>query len=291
MKQIIFILFSFSAFSQTLIVDSITKKPLPFATIKTKTGGFYAGENGIFKYSGDEKLHISFLGYQDQNLEGGQLRDTVFMSPKTINLPEVIISKSTIKTIGLLKTSKYSASLPISPNQEIITCAFPKEQITSSYLQKIIIPINKIKHYNKTDKLYKNARAMFRLNIYTLQNTLPYEKIFSSKPVEFIMSEREKVSIDVSDQMINLPKEGLAFGIEMLGRVDLQGNIIPENAFLRPLLTDLQSPDYKAVTYIRDVFQPENFTAINSVNEHLARDIKNYKPQDYNLAIGLEVSK
>ena len=225
MKQIIFILFSFSAFSQTLIVDSITKKPLPFATIKTSTGGFYAGENGIFKYSGDEKLHISFLGYQDHNLEGRQLRDTIFMSPKTINLSEVIISKSTIKTIGLLKTSKYSASLPISPNQEIITCAFPKEQITGSYLQKIIIPINKIKHYNKTDKLYKNARAMFRLNIYSLRDVMPDEKLFASEPVEFIMSDREKVTVDVSDQMLTLSQEGLAFGIEMLGRVDPQGNI------------------------------------------------------------------
>lgn len=183
------------------------------------------------------------------------------------------------------------ASFPLQPKKEMIIYLFPKPEYANSYIEQIEFPLNRVKYYNEKDKLYKNTPAVVRINIYTIENNLPKEKIFSSKPLKFIMSEREKITLDISDEIIQLSEKGLCFGLEMIGRINESGEFIEENSSTRPILTDEQSKEYEAVTYLTDLKKENGFYPLNDVNKKLAKDIKNYKSQDYNLAIGLVIRK
>src|SRR5690606_28125927 len=139
-------------------------------------------------------------------------------------------------------------------------------------------PLRKIKFYNETDKLFKNAPAVVRVNIYTTKNKLPDQKIFSSEPIKFIMSNKELIKVDISSEMIRFSEEGLCFGIEMIGRVNQDGEFVEENSYARPLLTNQSSKDYKAITYLTNSIlkQTQTYHPINNINEY-----SSCKPQDY----------
>lgn len=279
-----------------IVVDSLTKEPLPYATIKTENGGVYTNENGIFLLNEKTKeVQISYMGYYDFISDVTNLKDSVFLTPKTIILKEITIAKnnSSSQKIGFLKKAKQITSLPLNPKGEIIICLVPNPKYINSYIEQIEFPLNRVKHYNKKDKLYKNAPAVVRINIYTLENNLPKEKIYSSVPIKFIMSEREKILLDLSDEMIQLTENGVCFGIEMIGRINDKGEFVEENSYTRPILTDQESKEYKAITYsTSSILKSKNeLYPINKINENLVRDIKKYKPQNYNLAIGLVIKK
>jgi len=294
---IFFILKSLLFYSQTCEVrDFLTKESLPFATIiLDNENGVYTNENGMFQLDNKYKsIRISYVGYEDYNAEIKDLKDTIFLKPISYNIEEVTITnnKNPPKKIGYLKNSmkKCGTSLPLSPKGEQIIVLTPtNKDIIDSYIEKVEFPLNKVKHYNKTDKLYKNAPAVVRINIYTVENNLPKQQIFSSKPIKFIMSDKEIVSVDVSEEMIKIPEQGLCFGIEMIGRINENGEFVEENSYTRPLLTNQSSKDYKAVTYqTNSILKKESeYYPMNDINQHSICK----ETQDYNLAIGLIISK
>lgn len=300
MKKLIYIILTFNCFvfyaQEFIVVDSLTKEPLPFTSIVIDNEGFYTNENGRFTIKENSKtLKITHLGYEDFSSDIKDVKDTVFLIPKSILINEITISRDNkeIQKIGYLKKSKYSIGLLSSKGEDIIVITPTNSAITGNYIEKIEFPLNKFKLHNKKDKLYKNAPAVVRINIYTVENNLPKEKIFSSEPVKFIMSDKEMISVDVSEEMIQLPENGLCFGIEMIGRVDSNGEFVEENAHTRPIFTDQSSKDYKAITYRTNSIlkKKEEYYPVNNINPYLMRDIKNYKPQDFNLAIGLTIRK
>lgn len=280
-------------YSQTCEVrDFLTKESLPFATIiLDNENGVYTNENGMFQLDNKYKsIRISYVGYEDYNAEIKDLKDTIFLKPISYNIEEVTITnnKNPPKKIGYLKNSmkKCGTSLPLSPKGEQIIVLTPtNKDIIDSYIEKVEFPLDKVKHYNKTDKLYKNAPAVVRINIYTVENNLPKQQIFSSKPIKFIMSDKEIVSVDVSEEMIKIPEQGLSFGIEMIGRINENGEFVEENSYTRPLLTNQSSKDYKAVTYrTNSILKKESeYYPMNDINQHSICK----ETQDYNLAIGL----
>src|SRR5690606_35340655 len=217
------------------------KEPLPFATIiLDNENGFYTNENGVFQLDREYKsITISYVGYESYTTKVETLKDTIFLKPITYNIEEVTItnSKNSLEKIGFLKSKgiKNIKSTPLNPKSEQIIVVLPiNETIINSYVENIEFPLNKVKHYNKTDRLYKNAPAVIRINVYTVENNLPKEKIFSSEPIKFIMSNKEIVSVDVSEKMIILPEQGLSFGIEMIGRINDNGEFVEEKSYARP---------------------------------------------------------
>lgn len=299
MKKIIllyFLLICCLGYSQTFVVaDSLTKEPLAFATIVLdEKEMLYSNEKGVFIAKNNfENITVTYLGYNDFTSKKLLLKDTIFLNPITFHLDKVAITnqKNPPKKIGYLRHTmrKCGTSLPLNPKNEQIIVLFPtNEDIIDSYVETIEFPLDKIKHYNKTDKLYKNAPAVIRINIYTVKNELPDQKIFSSKPVKFIMSDKEVITIDISGEMIQLPSEGICFGIEMIGRINHDGKFIEENSYARPLLTNQSSKDYKSVTYLTNSIlkKTKSYYSITNLYKYSM-----CKPQDLNLAIGLTLRK
>src|SRR5690606_7354005 len=225
MKKILFLYFlsiCYLGYPQTFVVaDSLTKAPLAFATvILDEKEMLYSNEKGVFAVQNHfENITVTYLGYDDFTSKKQQLKDTIFLSPKPFDLEEVTITNHSthIQKIGYLKKAKPIRSLPLSPKNEFVIKIIPKSDYVNSYIEIVEFPLAKVKNYNETDKLYKNAPAVVRVNIYTVKNELPYQKIFSSEPIKFIMSDKEMITVDISREMIQLPEEGLCFGIEMIG--------------------------------------------------------------------------
>lgn len=302
-KSFIYLIAVFSFYTayaqQHIIKDINTKEPLAFANVVfDDKDGVYSNENGVFFLNNEAKtVQVSYLGYEDFYSETKDLDSIILLTPRAFEIEEIIISnqKKSLQKIGFLKNKGLLnlKNLPLGPKAEIIIVIIPSASITNSYIEKIEFPLDKIKHHNRDDKFYKNVPAVARINIYTTKNNFPKQKIYSSEPLKFIMSDKEKISIDISDQNIQFTENGLSIGIEMIGRVNDKGEFVEEKSQIRPRLTNIKTKDYQATTYLSDPISKETneYYPINSINEHWTRDVNNSKPQDYNLAIGLTVSK
>ena len=108
-KKITFLFFflliiSFSSnYSQTIsakIVDSLTQKPVPFATIQWSSNkGIITNEEGYFNLIIDsplkpkDSIFVSCMGYETLGKTFDEFKDSiVFLSPKAIALNNVIVS-------------------------------------------------------------------------------------------------------------------------------------------------------------------------------------------------------
>src|SRR5690606_28678253 len=227
MKKILFFYFLSIwclSYSQTFVVaDSLTKEPLAFATVVLdEKEMLYSNEKGAFTVKNNfENVTVTYLGYNDFTSEVKLLKDTIFLRANPFALQEVIITNqdAILYKMGFLKKAKLLYSLPIRPKTELVICITPNEKHINSYVETVEFPLRKIKIYNETDKLFKNATAVVRINIYTVKNKLPNQKVFSSETIKFIMSDKELITADISREMIQFPEEGLCFGIEMIGRI------------------------------------------------------------------------
>jgi len=198
--------------------------------------------------------------------------------------------------IGYLKSVKSAEcfnNLPLGVNDEQVIVVNPiNKDITNKIIEKVSFPIGKFKFYNKTDKLYKNIPMFARINVYTVENDLPGEKIFSSDPITFLISKKGNILVDISEKEIIFPKEGLCFGIEMIGKIDENGKIINnEKIFTRPILTNQSSEYYTAVSYIvaTSTDGQKEYHSIDDIIKNIPDiDCPN---QNYNLAIGLVIKK
>ena len=112
-KILVFIiaLYSISSQAQVIsskIVDSISKEPIPYATILFKKKGIISNEEGRFSFlykkgaQPTDTLTISCIGFKTIAKPLSQFKDSlIYMSPKTIELKEVVLTdkKYTAKEI------------------------------------------------------------------------------------------------------------------------------------------------------------------------------------------------
>jgi len=101
---IIMFLSSVSGFAQQVInskiLDSISTKPIPFATVSTsKNSGVISNSSGSFtlnlskKHAKNDSLFVRCLGYETKRFLLKSFTDSIIrLSPKSIELDEVLVS-------------------------------------------------------------------------------------------------------------------------------------------------------------------------------------------------------
>jgi hypothetical protein len=86
-----------------IVADSISHKPLPFATIRANGKNvFITGINGQFSFAlpvGVDQAEVSYISYASKTITVASLkdRDTVFLSPAVSTLGEVVVKPQTDK--------------------------------------------------------------------------------------------------------------------------------------------------------------------------------------------------
>ena len=93
-------------FAQTkgVIVDKVSRQPIPYASIYTKNGemvlGALSDENGQFSFDFPfQTLFFSHINYEKIELRKENLRDTIFLTPTIVLLTEVVVSSKQPKWI------------------------------------------------------------------------------------------------------------------------------------------------------------------------------------------------
>ena len=95
-----FILFAFSSAAQQIVVaDEESKEPITglvvFNSLSTKTAvSDFDGLVDIKNFQSFEKIYFGHLSYHKKSIRKSAIKDTVFLSPKSTSLNEVVISAS-----------------------------------------------------------------------------------------------------------------------------------------------------------------------------------------------------
>ncbi|CAM4169022.1 carboxypeptidase-like regulatory domain-containing protein [Zobellia roscoffensis] len=99
---IFFLFFTSAQHAQSLsstIVDSVSKKPVPYATVQLNNRGMITNEEGKFKFllndavEASDSLFVSCIGYESIGKPIAEFTDSlIYLKPKAIELREVIVS-------------------------------------------------------------------------------------------------------------------------------------------------------------------------------------------------------
>jgi len=289
MKKIIIIYFILSllgklSFSQSyIVVDSLTKEPIPYATIKFKKSpkGFYANGKGYFSLNEkvNDTLQISCLGYESVYETINSLKDTIILIPKPIKLDEVVINKGKKKK-EILGLKRKKGNFHINPNFQIALLIKPSEKFANKQIENIIIPINKKSLLKKQGKTFK---SVFKINIYRNDSGLPKHPMLE-KPIDIFVTHNSKnsITVDFSEELIDFSKEGIFICIEMIGEINEKEEVInsinPRPSFV---FTNKEIKDIFSKSYFKTKFSNE-WKPMSTKTFHLEEEIF--------LAIGLTLS-
>ena len=292
MKQSIYlfilIIYVNISYSQNFkVLDSITKEP--FVAVKLGANdGLYTNENGEFQLDKQkyDSINIFSLGYHELKQSINKLNEIIYLIPKAEELKEVVVlnKKHVFKTIGFLK-NKSKFSWQIGSKHEFISVIKPNKIYENAFLEKIHFPI---KQSIFNDSLM-NKTGVLRINIYSIKNNIPDKKIFSSIPISYSMDVNADVELNISNNLIRFVKEGICIGIENIGIIDNNGEIISNkrSSQLNLYFTSKASKDFDSIkTYTNSVFS--DYDKLILVNDFLKNNTI-LKKEQY-LIFGLTVS-
>ncbi|MDG2275502.1 MAG: hypothetical protein P8L28_06610 [Flavobacteriaceae bacterium] len=292
-KLFFFLYFSTLSAQEVVIVNSTTKEEIPYVAIQyTKNIGVYTNNRGRFHLlkSKSEHIKIYHIGYNDTIIKCSLVRDTIFFKKKIEILDEIKIfsGKSKEKLIGYNK-KRVSLFWSLKEKTELVTLIKYKKNKRRTIIKKILIPINK-RHLRsnkgKVIESYPNFSSIFRFNIYSNEEGKPGIKLLN-KPliIECNQNSPNILEIDISKDIINLPKEGVFVGIEMIGMLDVKGEILlsEKNEMILPTFkfTDKKKNNISSTTYIKTTFNGnkwKNTKEYNGKVKHLS---------NYNMALSL----
>lgn len=283
-----------NVFSQRKIYvkDFEKKHILPFASIRllNENKGLYANDQGAFFLSeiNGDSIEVSYLGYFPLKLKKQEIKDTIFLNENFELLREVIVitGQSSKKLIGYIKNKK-SLSWYIRHKTELSTLIKNKKVYDKAYIRKIHIPIGK-KQIKLIDNKYKETHPKFnnviRVNLYSNLDGRPGKVLLANSIlIECTQDTNEIIEIDIANDFIEYPRNGVFVGVEMIGELDKDRNLInkKETSTLPSFkFTKKKKNSVFSTSFIRTIFFDNNWVSIENKKDFS-------QVAEYNMAIGL----
>lgn len=278
-----FLLNTIICVSQTyIVVDSITKKGIPYVSIKAQDGFVTnSNENGFFD-SEKKIIDLSCLGYKILNIDLNIVKDSIFLSQSFIDIERVIVKSRKKKPVELYSIKRQPFAFHLNSQYQIGTLIKPASEIIDSYLESIVLPITK-KSFTHTDSS-KKFKSILKLDIYSNSNNYP-ENSLLDEPINIFITEdsNDNLNIDLSVFGIQFPREGIFICLEIIGEVNKE-NLVINSVNPRPSLvfSKAKSSNFSSQLYIRQKFKNKW--------EILKKEMFKLD-DDFYLAIGLNISK
>jgi hypothetical protein len=234
-----------------IVLDCISKMPIPNAIIKTNNNIFYTDSLGEWSFDIDlfhgKKIEIRSLSYETKRISMElKHKEVIYLQPKMNNLPELdVVSKSHKLILGNIQKSISAVTLG---HTDIVAIYFANETATTKYLNKIKIP------YRTDGKIV----SKLSIHIYDLDNDKkPNKELVEQKLMLSPKKEEGIMELDVSSYKIIMPKEGFYIGIEWIS---------PDNAPIRADGTKFENDLYvflnknlnKSLVYSKSLFYTKN---------------------------------
>lgn len=232
--------------AQTQLLDTETKYPVAFATVSFGNGnGLFADDEGIFLftkklYADIDTLYISALGYKDLKLPTQDLPKIIYLETFADELEEVSITalpKGKIKIEEeepVFHDDYHKCWLPTIESE--IAVYFPNPSQQTKRITEVYIPIKtEAKDWrtrNRKNTPKKEFSTLFRVQFYKNKDGFPGEALTYAKMV-FVATEKneEFYTLDITDQNIFIPKDGIFISAQVLGFTDDKGKLLPNKKY------------------------------------------------------------
>lgn len=240
-------IFTFNiSYSQTKIIDKETSFPISYATISFGNGnGIFADDDGKFTftkklYHDIDTLYISSLGYKELKIATENLQDIILLESLSEELQEVIVQ---VKPTGKFKIEKLKPTLHddyfkcwLPTIESEIAVFFPNENQKPKQITTLYLPI-KTEASNWNDRKKSNAKkrsfsTLFKVHFYDNNNGLPGDVLSYEKIIFRVTEQSEDVfELDITENDIFIPKNGIFASIQILGYTDKQGKLLPNKKY------------------------------------------------------------
>lgn len=273
--------------SQITIQDKDTNFPISYATISFGNGnGIFADDEGKFTfteklYHDIDTLYISSLGYKDLKIATHKLPEHILLESLAEELQEVIVQakpkgKFKIETLKpTLHEDYFKCWLPTIESE--IAVFFPNESKKPTQITTLYLPIKtEASNWSERKKATAKKRAfstLFKVHFYENNNGFPGDVLSYEKVLFRVTEKSESVfELDITENDIFIPKNGLFVSIQILGYTDKQGKLLPNKKYqevktrkgivkvsttFRPLLPFTNKINAKR-TFIKRIFLNQN---------------------------------
>lgn len=213
----IYILFLNHCLSQTItVVDKQTKKPISYAVVFKDSLGSYTSKHGKFSINDTniyKNLLIKHVGYEDLKISKNNIKDTLFLKPKKINLEQITIFDKGNKKIKLLRHKPYYG-VTLQENSETISC-FCSKKATDMIIKEFSIFLYSV---SSTKKINDTIKHIFKFNIYENENFKPIDlkrKTLQRQVVEKEFYNKNVIlKFDYTENPIFVDNKGICIGLE-----------------------------------------------------------------------------
>ena len=227
---------------QGIVVDSSTKKPVPFAIVRGLSFGSYCDSAGTFLFKNilDDSAYISCVGYLDKSVKiNKEKKDTICLVPFYKSLVPVIIGdyewqKNKKIQLGRLDgKSKFRVNVPATGLT--VLKYFPNPEPLKNYIiSELILRVDESASINYSTK--------FRVRVFQAKDNVTVgEDILNAPDVFNLTTIKENLAhVDLRKFELNIPPTGCFIGVEFIGTNEEPniGNTLSLKGWLAPTFED-----------------------------------------------------
>lgn len=240
------------------VIDRNTSEPLAYVTIvvKDKLIGTFSDENGLFRlaYATGDSLIISHVGYERASLYAEGVKDVIRLKPAPYVFREITINSSRKKveqTLGIDRKKIESSMGGVLQYAMFIDNPEKRPGVIKNLHFEVAHSVNR----DRQDRM--NAKIRIRLYERNSATGQPGPDILVKEKIVVVRPNQKDIRVDVSEEAIPFPLEGLFVGIDILGFVNESGKLVNYhiNEAKKHIRIPLSTSINKPLTYINPIGQ------------------------------------
>jgi len=226
--------------SEIIVIDSLTRQPIPYVSIAftVSKNGTYSNNAGIFSKPIDNSIYLSCVGYHSKYAYVSSSTDTILLTPKLYEIPEIVISKNSKPRdleIGYAKEEPLFAKSNSSGSEIAVLISDSKG--IGMHINKVVLRILKKDYALKSNNI--DFTSVFMINFYNATDNMEVgEQINKDRLILNSDQLTKRTIIDVSNLNLQMSRNGVFVSIEWIGKENIQNNdlyVITEN-LLEPFI-------------------------------------------------------
>ncbi|TXH24016.1 MAG: carboxypeptidase-like regulatory domain-containing protein [Cyclobacteriaceae bacterium] len=209
------------------VIDYETNEPLPYVTIvvKDKLAATYSDEAGTFNLdcTAGDSLIITHVGYERSVLFADKINGIIRLKPAPHVLRELTITpsgKKSRQTLGINRKHIETYMGGVIQYAMFVDNTDKRMGLIKKLHFEVAHSVTRGKH----DK----RQAKIRVRVYEKNGATgqPGRDILTAEKIIVVEPNQKDIRVDVSEEEIVFPPEGLFVGIDILGFVDESGKLI-----------------------------------------------------------------
>jgi len=224
-----------------IIQDSLTKAPVPYASVNLLNNfGLYADANGNFKIADTliKQVEISSMGYAAKKVSLKNKTGVLYLSPEPFAVEEVIVNAEYVKPDEKVirpKGHQNNPKMAVSRMGMQYAVYIPGTG-TDSFISRLALPLMKndfVFNYETRKSVFIELpyKTLVKIAFLDSNNGIPGERFSDFEQVVVIGGGDQKLFEVELTQNVALPSNGIFVTFIILGKADDAGNLTNELSY------------------------------------------------------------